>query len=115
MNAIQLDNCEIGTVSSRADGSVAFRVITAELRHSECGAVMAFHGKAAKVIVAPHADEPGELVKVTTEREGKPPSQRLRGVIFKLWQQAGSDGGFDSYYTNRMEHIINKLKEQLDQ
>lgn len=44
----------------------------------------------------------------------KTPSQRLRGVLFRLWEQDknGYDT-FETYYINYMEKIIEKLKEKL--
>ncbi len=110
MNAIQLDNATIGTVSSREDGSVAFRVITAELRPSEKGLVMDYHGRACKVLIAPHEGAPDEIVTVTTEKGDKTPSQRLRGIIFVHFQQCGSEGDFESFYRTRMTAICDGYK-----
>lgn len=114
MNAIQLVNAEIGTVSSRQDGSVCFRVISAELRPSEAGLVLQYHGKACKVTIQPHEGAPDSLITVTTERESKSPSQRIRAVLFILWKQDGQPGTFDAWYENRMNLIIEKLKEKID-
>ena len=113
MTGIQLDNAEIGTVSSRQDGSVAFRVITAELRPSEAGTVLQFHGKACKVIIMPHEGAPDALVSVTTERVSKSPCQRLHSVLFLCWKKRG-EGDFDTYYRNTMERILDHLKKELD-
>lgn len=114
MNAIQLVNAEIGTVSSREDGSVAFRVITAELRPSEKGLVMDYHGKACKVTIQQHEGTPDEFVTVDTERGVKTPSQRLRALLFLCWKNTGSEGDFDSYYVKRMAKICDFLKLELD-
>lgn len=111
MNAIQLVNAAIGTVSSREDGSVAFRVISAELRPSEKGLVMEFHGKACKVTIEPHEGVPDEVVTVNTERNGeKTPSQRLRGIIFIHWEQTGREGDFETFYRQRMSVIADGYK-----
>lgn len=112
MNAIQLDNATIGTVSSREDGSVAFRVITAELRPSEKGLVMDFHGRACKVIIALHEGEAEELVTVTTERGEKTPAQRLHGVLYVHWTQEGKPGDFETFYRQKMGLIIEGYKSK---
>lgn len=114
MTAIELVNAEIGTVSSRADGSVAFRVITAELRPSEAGAVLAYHGKACSVLVRPHEGAPEELVRVSTEREQKTPGSRLRAVLFIHWKQLGEAGRFEEFYAAELEKYINHVKGKLD-
>jgi hypothetical protein len=43
----------------------------------------------------------------------KTPSQRLRGVLFVLWQQKYADEPFDVWYEKQMERIINRIKEEL--
>lgn len=113
MKAIDLRNCEIGTVSSQKDGSVAFRVHTAELRASEAGAVMQYHGKACRVLIAPHDVEPDETMEVDAEREHKTPSQRLRSVLFLWFKQEGKIGEFDAFYRHRMEQLIEHVKAKL--
>lgn len=113
MNAIELANAEIGTVSSRQDGSVAFRVITAELRPSEAGLVLQYHGKACSVTIKPHEGTPEEFVKVATEREQKTPSQRMHSVLFLLWKHEGEQGDFHAWYAQRMEKLIDQIKSKL--
>lgn len=110
MTAIELVNAEVGTVSSRPDGSVAFRVITAELRPSEAGLVLQFHGKACRVTIHPHEGEPESVVTVATERDVKSPSERLRNVLLVHWKQSGSEGDFPSFYARQMERIIEGYK-----
>lgn len=113
MKGIDLLNAEVGTVSSRPDGSVAFRVITGELRPSEAGAVLQYHGKACRVTILPHDSVPEEVVSVDTEREGKSPSARLRAVLFVLWKHEGEQGDFEDFYRKRVNLLIDKIKAKL--
>jgi len=49
------------------------------------------------------------------EDKGKSKAQRLRGVLYRNWEQ--SSGGyevFDDYYNHHMEKIIIHFKEKLD-
>ena len=46
--------------------------------------------------------------------EGKSPSQRLRNVLYVLWQQSGSKGNYDVYYITQMERIIDSVKARLE-
>ena len=114
MNGIELVNAEIGTVSSRADGSVAFRVITGELRPSEAGLVLQYHGRACKVTILPHEGTPPEIVTVDTERKIKSKGERLRGIHWLVWQRQGSKGDFEHWYSTCFESIMDGLKQQLD-
>ena len=47
--------------------------------------------------------------------EGKTKAQRLRGVLYILWQQ-NNDGYnvFDDFYNNRMEKLIMQVKSKLE-
>ena len=54
-------------------------------------------------------------LEVDYEDLSKRPSQRMRAVLYRLWEKdnmAYSD--FNLYYKFRMEKIINHLKKQLD-
>lgn len=113
MTGIALENCTVGTVSSREDGSVAFRVITAELRPSERGVVMDYHGKACAVTILPHEGPPPEMVRVRTEQQHKTPGQRLRAVLYVLYEHQKPGGDFETWYGRHMEALINTVKTQL--
>lgn len=113
MNAIDLHNCEVGTVSSMKDGSVKFSVYTAELRPSEKGGVMEFHGKACRVAVFPHEGEAPETIVVDTERGSKTPGQRLHSVLYVLFQHEKPEGDFDTFYKRSMEKFIEHVKAKL--
>ena len=56
-----------------------------------------------------------DKIKVDFDDGGKPPSQRLRAVLFRLWQQK-SEGykAFPDYYNARMEVLINHHKSKLE-
>lgn len=108
--AIQLVNAEVGTVSSRVDGSVKFTVVTAELRPSEKGLCMEYHGKACKVTIEPHEGEAPETVRVDTELHSKTPGQRLRAVLFVAFTQQKPQMTFEDFYNRRLDTIINEIK-----
>lgn len=48
-------------------------------------------------------------------RNEKSQSQRLRAVLFLWWQQDGSKGEFESFYRQKMETIINWVKDKLEE
>lgn len=54
-------------------------------------------------------------LKSTIDDVGKTPSQRLRGVLYRLWE-LNNEGyrDFNLYYNFKMEGFINHLKAKLD-
>ena len=56
-----------------------------------------------------------DKIKVEFEDGGKPPSQRLRAVLFRLWQQTPEGyKASNDHYIAHMEKIINHYKNKLD-
>jgi hypothetical protein len=53
LKALHIVNCEMGSITSRADYSVKFSVVTPELRASESGELIRLHGKAVSVLITP--------------------------------------------------------------
>lgn len=45
----------------------------------------------------------------------KTQSQRLRAVIYRIYEQSTKDVGFEEYYQNIMEKIIHQMKERLNE
>jgi len=53
------------------------------------------------------------LPALTEEDAGRSPAQRMRGVLYRLWEQNGKKGDFETAYRIRMESMISQLKEKL--
>jgi len=54
-----------------------------------------------------------EEMRADMELNAKTPAQRLRAVLFRLWEQSPEDANFNDYYSRVMEKIINHYKEKL--
>jgi len=113
VEAIDILHATIGTVSSREDGSVAFRVITPELLASQKGVVMSFHGRSCRVLIAP--DNSTETITVETEKGSKTPSQRLRAILYAHYQQLRERNetkieSFEQFYSVQMSAICEGYK-----
>jgi hypothetical protein len=54
-----------------------------------------------------------DISNLETELRGKTKSKRLMNVLFRLHEQQG-EGDFDTFYANKMESIINQIKNKLD-
>jgi hypothetical protein len=46
--------------------------------------------------------------------EDKTPSQRLRAVLYVLWQQKDSKESFELFYRDQLERAISRVKRLLD-
>jgi hypothetical protein len=58
------------------------------------------------------ADIPDEKPDRMTGQKTK--AQRLRAVIWRIWEQAGSKGSSEDYYHSVMDSLINQMKEKLE-
>ena len=47
------------------------------------------------------------------ERGQKTASMRLRGVIYRIWEQSNREQDSETYYQVKMESLINSLKEKI--
>jgi len=103
----------MGIITSRADYSVKFSVVTPELRASESGELIRLHGKAVSVLITPLDGADADVVEVTTEAERKTPSHRLRACLHVWWQQLGKNGSFSHFYDDQMERLITFVKTKL--
>lgn len=114
MKAIDIKHAEIGTVTSRVDGAVAFRIITPELNLDQRAVMLGLHGKNVRVMLEP-IDVPIEaLVEVESEAEPKSKCQRLRAVLFVWYKQQNTPKTFQQFYDEKMESIMDRIKESLD-
>ena len=57
--------------------------------------------------------EVDELDNIDIELNGKTQSQRLRSVLFVLWQQSDTNIDFPDFYKQRTELIIQQIKDKL--
>lgn len=44
----------------------------------------------------------------------KSSAQRLRAVLYRLWEKRGRNGEFEKYYQTSMEKFINRIKKELE-
>jgi len=121
LKAIDIKHAEVGTVTSRVDGAVAFRVITPELTLDQRATMLGLHGKNVRIMLEP-IDVPIEaLVEVESEAEPKSKAQRLRAVLFVWWKQSKKQEyegrpstTFEEFYHMKMDSIIQKVKDTLE-
>lgn len=108
----------IETLQTRQDGSVSIKYSTQELDSSKGGELFQLRGKYCKALFSDTniTDLEAEMVdstKMAATKKNKTPSQRLRSVLFRCFEQSG-ESDFDVFYLNEMNKIIETYKLGLD-
>lgn len=106
-------------IKTMADKGIRVMFDTNELTGEQFQNLFNMKGKAGKLIFA-HEDyklAPDDLVVPDIAKdfkEEKTPSQRLRAVLYRLWQQGDQSIDFEVYYRSKMDSMINTLKDKLN-
>ena len=118
----------VETIATRADGSIKVVVGSQELSSDTMTRLIDLRRKVGYVLISTKeiSQEQIDAVETSTanmEFSEKTPSQRLRGVLYILWeklQPKENDQGiekfvdFDLFYKRKLNEIINHYKKQLD-
>ena len=103
----------ITSIRSKVDGSLGLGVHTPEMTNDEKVEFLNLQGRNVNLLIEPEGGS-DKTINVEKKLEGKTPSQRLRSVLFILWEQEGAKETFDTFYIERMENIIDWVKNKLD-
>jgi hypothetical protein len=118
MNGILLSSM-IESIATRADGTVKITIGTQELSQSRAGELFALTRKIAAVYISPKDSIPQKELDQVDKLDpdftnAKTKSQRLRAVMFRLWeQQPEGFKDFDVFYNSKMEVLIEHFKAKL--
>ena len=80
--------------------------------------IMAYHGKLGWWCFLPEERKIDSLdvlniPQLEYEKGEKSPAQRLRGVLYVLWEQKKPTDTFIQFYEQSLEKIINQIKDKL--
>jgi hypothetical protein len=108
----------IAGLATKVDGSIKITLETRELDGDAAGRLYDLRNSEAWAVIAP-SEQGAVMVDLPTEKAdpaigSKTPSQRLRAVIYRLWQQKGDQRDFESFYRVTLERVIDQFKEKLD-
>jgi hypothetical protein len=106
-------------LSTRMDDTIKVVIGTQEVTAEQGLALLKLRGKFCKVMLSDTAIEQKEIdavdsLPIKDESNNKSNSQRLRSVLFLLWQQSGNSSTFDDYYKGSMNTIIDHFKSKLN-
>lgn len=102
----------------RSDGSVRLEFDIREFSGEEAATLMEQRQKEGWLLFSPNKDLQ-DVVEIPDERADsmtgqKTQAQRLRGVIYRVWEKKGKPGDSESYYRSYMERLIEREKSNLD-
>ena len=100
-------------VASTADKALSLGIHTKELDPIEKVGIIEFHNKAGWLLFSANPIEDTDIPSARAEIGAKTPAQRLRGVLFVLWSQSDKTDTFERFYEDKMEALIEKIKEKL--
>ena len=105
----------VTSLSTKVDGSIKIALETRELKSDTAASLFEMRNREAWAVIAPDFQKD---ISLPTERPDpaigtKTPSQRLRAVLYRLWEQGKGGTDFESFYRVRMEQIIDQLKEKI--
>ena len=112
MKTIQL-NAIVTSIRSKVDRSIAVSVNTPELSEAEVASFFQLQGLNSEITIKPLDEKPEGIEKINKEVGTKTQSQRLRAVLYVLWEQEGKQGTFDDFYRSYTEKIIDWIKSKL--
>jgi hypothetical protein len=116
----------VDKISTLKDGSYKIVSVTQELGPEDAQILFGFAHKFIYILMAESEITKKELdvIKVPeyvpTEKGEKTPAQRLRAVLYRLWESKGKKDVYgqpcdsDSYYRQVMSMLIDQYKEKLD-
>ncbi len=107
-------------IKTLADGGVDYIISTSPPKENPFGLIqkpvvfLIQEGVAARFDI----DEVSEAIKESGIESkmpvGKTPSQRLRNVLYVLWEQSTQEKEFKEFYKDKLEEIINHFKSKLE-
>lgn len=103
------------SISFSKDGGLNLRYATNELSAEDKVKISAHHGAFGWLLFRENAIPVSDIPTEQAEDKQKTPSKRQRAVLYLIWEQLGRPmSNFDSYYRDRMENNIQKLKAELE-
>lgn len=121
MKEVILIPATVARVASRKDRSLSVCFDTSELPPQKAGALYAMQNSAVYLAVketafnAADTEELDSLESDFVDDKKKTPSRRLRGVLYRLWeQQPEGYADYKAHYAAKMETIIEHFKNKLD-
>lgn len=108
----------VENISTRKDKTVKITLGTQEISPSNAGELFSLLNALAVCYISPKSvsqQEVDQVDKLDPDMGGKTQSQRLRNVLYKLYEQ-NPEGfkEFNTYYHSKMELIVEHYKSKIE-
>jgi hypothetical protein len=100
--------------ATKVDGGASIRFNTNELNDLDILELKRKQGTFGYLLFKENQFKNEDVPTEEAEDTSKTPSKRLRAVLFVYWNQKVGVGNFDSFYREKMEEIIQSIKEKID-
>lgn len=106
-------------IKTRVDGTVSISFCTNEIDSSKAGELFSLRGKYCKALLSDSniSKVEEEIVDSTgvvdAGKKRKSQSQRLRAVLYKIFEQSGYEINFEDYYKTELDKIIEHFKKKI--
>lgn len=112
-------SCQIERVATRKDRTVSVTLGSQEMSPAKAGELVSLANKIVCVYISPKEtikqSELDQVDQINPEFPGKTQSQRIRAVLFVLWEKKPENfKDFDSFYKFKTEAIIDHYKTLID-
>ena len=104
-------------ISTRADNSIGIRFVTSTeiINKDELVTLLSFNHAMGWLLFRENAFKDEDVPAGDATDSRRTPSQRLRGVLYRVFEATGKPKGeFNQWYLNEMERIIDHYKGKLD-
>lgn len=103
------------TLRFTADGGLSIGFHTQELTAEQKLLVGEYHNKFGQLLFRPDTVQytQDELPTEDVGFDGRSPSQRLRAVLYRVWESKGKLGDSEIFYRQEMEKMIEHYKSKL--
>jgi len=106
-------------VRTRKDRTLHLGFGTQELEPAKAGALLSISQQLCylAVKVEPFSKAESDMIadlKADIELTAKTPAQRLRGVLYRLWEQTSDGDDFPLFYEREMHRITEHYKTKLE-
>jgi len=107
----------LDVIRTLSDGSIKVTFATREMTDEHAAKVLSYRKTEGWLLFKPAPFEDADLIDVPESvpefANSKTPSQRLRNVLFRVWEYQGSKVTFEVWRAEQMERIISKYKDLL--
>lgn len=120
-NGIMILDGTVESISTRKDRTIKIVFGTQEMR--EVSNIFGLQNNLVTIGISTNGLDDSEVELLKSSRfdldavpNGKSPSQRLRAVLYRIWEN--SETGYDDfnlYYLNKIETVIDHYKQRLDE